>query len=96
MTNPTIGPSPRYATQLSFLDTVTEVYVAELGAKSQQLEVWLYDRGRKSILLGKAKILLSDLVYGDAFGSATRGPKVKHELDILPNPDLLTRMHKSR
>ena len=55
--------------------------------------MWLYDRGRKSILLGRAKILLSDLVYNDAYGSYKRGPKVKHELDILPNPELLTRLH---
>lgn len=68
MTNPTMGARPHYGTQLSFLDTVTEVYVTELGSKTQMLEVWLYDRGRKSILLGRAKILLSDLVYNDAFG----------------------------
>ena len=35
MTNPTLGISPRYATQLSFLDTVTEVYVTEMGSKAQ-------------------------------------------------------------
>lgn len=52
MTNPTIGREPRYETQLSFLDTVSEIYVNELGSKSQVLEVWLYDRGRKSVLLG--------------------------------------------
>jgi hypothetical protein len=70
------------------LDQVTESYINELAHTSQVLELWLYDKGKKTILLGQAKVLLSDLVYGSAFGSSKKGPRVKKMLDIMPSPKL--------
>lgn len=60
---PTEGKKPEYNTQLSYLNRVDNVYVEQLMSQRHTLEVWLYERGRKSLRLGTASLPLSSLVF---------------------------------
>lgn len=91
MTNPAVGPNPNFNSQFSFQDSMSEEYVKELGTRPQFLEVWLFERGHRTVLLGKAKIVLSDLLK-DQPGSGKHGPKFKKELELIPNEEVFGRM----
>lgn len=87
-TAPRPGAQPVYGSQMTFIDTVSEEYVNYMASIEQQLELWLHERGDRTVPLGRATILLSDFVT-DTGASFKQGPKAKYELKIEPNPALL-------